>query len=366
MKKLWILIPLIVVAAIGWYIWDQQQASDLPAEIVGSNGRLELEQFDIASLYPGRIEEILVDEGDDVVADQLLARLSSTQSESQVMAAQATEQRARQMVSQAQAGRNQAEQTMARAQAEINAQREQQKVAKMDLDNARMMHDENLISNSELSSRLAAYNGATAAVQAAQAAYAEAQAAAQQIDAQIAEAKAGVSEAEAQQQAASSRNEDMQIRSPKDGRVEYRIAEVGSVIAAGNKVVSLLDTEDVFMNIFLPNEQMSRLQVGDDARIVLDGLDSVWPAQVTFVASEAQFTPKSVETQNEREKLMFKVRIRLPIDVAQKYKGLLKGGMTGNGYVRSSPDVAWPENLAVKLPTAQTTVQASASAQTAE
>lgn len=358
MKKSWILILLVVAAAVGWYFWQQQQQAEaLPSGIVSSNGRLELEQFDIASLYPGRIEQILVDEGEDVMADQLLVKLSSTQSESQLMAAQATEQRAYQMVSQAQAGRNQAEQAMARAQAEINAHLEQQKVAKMDLDNARKMRSENLISDSEVSKRMAAYNGAVAAVQAARAARAEAQAAAQQVDAQIAEAKAGVNQAKAQQQAATSMNDDMLIRSPKAGRVEYRIAEVGSVIAAGSKVVSLLDTEDAYMNIFLPNQQMSSLQVGDDARIFLDGLDSVWPAQVSFIASEAQFTPKSVETQNEREKLMFKVRIKLPLEVAQKYKGLLKGGMTGNGYVRSDTDVAWPDELTIKLPAVKMPVQ---------
>lgn len=358
MKKLWILIPLIVIAAVGWYFWQQQQQAEaFPLGIVSSNGRLELKQFDIASLYPGRVEQILVDEGEDVVANQLLVELSSTQSESQLMASQATEQRAYQMVSQAQAGRKQAEQSMARAQAEINAQLEQQKVAKMDLDNARMMRSEDLISDSEVSNRQAAYNGAAAAVQAARAAYAEAQAAAQQVDAQIAEAKAGVNEAKAQQQAASSMNDDMLIRSPKAGRVEYRIAEIGSVIAAGNKVISLLDTEDAFMNIFLPNQQMSSLQVGSEARIVLDGLDNVWPAEVSFIASEAQFTPKSVETQNEREKLMFKVRIKLPAEVAQRYKGLLKGGMTGNGYVRSDTNVAWPDDLAVKLPNTATSAQ---------
>jgi len=95
---------------------------------------------------------------------------------------------------------------------------------------------------------------------------------------------------------------------------------------------------------------MSGLQVGNDARVVLDGLDSVWPAKVSFIASQAQFTRKSVETQNEREKLMFKVRIKLPVEIAKEYKGLLKGGMTGNGYVRSNTDVAWPSNLAIKLP----------------
>ena len=79
---------------------------------------------------------------------------------------------------------------------------------------------------------------------------------------------------------AASANNDITIRSPKAGRVEYKIAEVGSVIASGSKVVSLLDPSDVSMNIFLPNREMSRLKVGDEARIVLDGIDAVFPARL--------------------------------------------------------------------------------------
>lgn len=349
MKKLWILIPLLVAVAIGFYLWQHYQSGDeLPEGIMGSNGRLELERFDIASLNPGRVEQIMVEEGDEVEQDQILAKLSSSQSESQLMAAQAAEERAQQMVSQAQAGRKQGEQAVARAQAEVIARLEQQKVAKMELDNARQMHRENLISTSELNKRQAEYNAAVSAVQASRAAQSEAIAAVSRLDAQISEARAGVSQAKAQENAAASANDDMYIRSPKSGRVEYKIAKEGSVIAAGSKVVSLLDTEDVFMNIFLPNEQMSPLKVGDQARIVLDGIDKVWPAQISFIASEAQFTPKSVETQNEREKLMYKVRLKLPADVAKQHKGLLKGGMTGIGYVRRSADFSWPDFLSVQ------------------
>lgn len=349
-KNIWILILLLAIAIIGFFFWQHYQSdSDLPEGIVSSNGRLEIERFDIASLYPGRVEEMLVDEGDDVEKDQLLALLSSTQSESKVTMAKADEQRAQQLVSQAKAGRAQGEQTVARAEAEINARLEQQKVAKLELDNARQMRREGLISPSELDKRLSAYNGAVAAVQAARAARSEAVAALSRLDAQISEAQAGVAQAQAQENAAASANDDMSIRSPKSGRVEYQIAKVGSVIAAGNKVVSLLDTSDVFMNIFLPNEQMSALKVGDEARIVLDGMDMIWPAEITYIANEAQFTPKSVETQNEREKLMFKVKLKLPAETALKYKGTLKGGMTGMGYVRTNTDTAWPENLKVKL-----------------
>ncbi len=75
---------------------------------------------------------------------------------------------------------------------------------------------------------------------------------------------------------------------------------------------------------FLPTTQISRLKVGDEARIVLDGMDAAWPAAITFIATDAQFTPKSVETQSEREKLMFKVKLQVPAATAAKYNGLLK------------------------------------------
>ena len=91
-------------------------------------------------------------------------------------------------------------------------------------------------------------------------------------------------------------------------------------------------------------------KVGDEARIKLDGLDAVFPAKISFIATEAQFTPKNVETANERAKLMFKVKLRIPKETALQYKGLLKGGMVGNGYVRTNGQQAWSADLAVKLP----------------
>ncbi|QEY26573.1 HlyD family secretion protein [Neisseria zalophi] len=322
MKKTFPLFILLMVAAVGSYIYMQQDSNTLPEGFAQSNGRLELNRFDIASLYPGRVQAVLVEEGSDVEEGDILAELSSTTSSSQLAAANAQKQRANEAV--------------ARADAEIKAYQQQQKVAQMELDNAQMLKRDNLISTAEVNKRLAARNGATASVRAAQAARAE--------------AVAAVAAAQAQIDQASSANDDMTIRTPKAGRVEYKIAETGSVIAAGSKVVSLLDPADVYMNIFLPNTQISRLKVGDDARIILDGLSAVFPAKISFIATDAQFTPKSVETQNEREKLIFKVKLKIPPETALRYRGLLKGGMTGNGYVRMDNSQQWPSELAVRLP----------------
>ena len=283
---------------------------------------LQLTRLDVATLYPGRVEEILVQEGDEVKINQPLARLSSTISQTQVSSALAQKKRA--------------EETVSRALAEIDARQQQAKVAKLELDNAFKLRRDNLISSTELERRQSAYNASLAAVNTTQAAKAEAEAA--------------VTQAQAQLEKAQSQYEDMIIKAPKDGRLEYQIAEVGNVLGAGGKVVSVLDPTDTYINVFLTAHQMNQIKLGDDARIVIDGINAVFPAKITFVANNAQFTPKSVETTEERAKLMFKVKLQIPVDIALKYKGLLKGGMTAIGYVKYDPQAQWVEQLDVKLP----------------
>ena len=323
MKIKYVILGLVVIGAVSFAVWKNQQLQ--AEELVGIaavNGRLELKRLDVATLYPGRVEEILVQEGDEVKINQPLAPLSSTISQTQVSGALAQKKRA--------------EETVSRALAEIDARQQQAKVAKLELDNAFKLRRDNLISSTELERRQAAYNASLAAVNTTQAAKAEAEAA--------------VVQAQAQLEKAQSQYEDMIIKAPKDGRLEFQIAEVGNVLGAGGKVVSVLDPTDTYINVFLTAQQMNQIKLGDDARIVIDGINAVFPAKITFVANNAQFTPKSVETTEERAKLMFKVKLQIPVDIALKYKGLLKGGMTAIGYVKYDPQAQWVEQLDVKLP----------------
>ena len=350
MRKVLLAVLLAAAAGGGWWLYQQQEATALPDFVFHSNGRLELNRLDVASLYPGRVERVLVAEGDAVKVNEVLVELSSAQSSGQLAAAQAATLRAAELVQRARAGVTQAQQAVAQADAEIAAYRQQQKVAKLELDNAKQMRREDLVSASELAKRQADFERATASVKAAQAARAEAQAAVAQGQAAVAEAEAGVKQATAQADTAASADADMAIRSPLTARVEYRLVEPGTVIGAGSRVISLLDPADVSMNVFLPNATVGGLRVGDEARLVLDGIDAVFPAQVSFIASEAQFTPKAVETADEREKLVFRVKLKVPAEVAQRYDRLLKGGMTGDGYVRRDSSQAWPLALEVRLP----------------
>ncbi|MGR6981100.1 HlyD family secretion protein [Testudinibacter sp. P27/CKL/0425] len=321
MKK--VLFVLLIAALVGAAVWFTQQDSESSyPDIASVNGRLELARMDVASLYAGRVESIAVAEGQSIEKNALLAVLSSNTVQAQLSAAQAQQA--------------QAEQAVNRAQAQIEAQQQQLKVAEMDLQNAQKMRHDNLISKSELEKRQAERDAANAALQA--------------VIAAKREAEAGVAQAKAQVEQASSVDQDMEVRAPQAGRVEYKIAEVGNVIPAGGKVVSLLNLDDVSMNLFFSAPTVNNIALNSEARIVLDGTDTVWPATVSYIAADAQFTPKYVETAEEREKLVFKVKLQISSQLAQQYSDYLRGGMTGNGYVLTDKNAEWPEALQPKLP----------------
>jgi HlyD family secretion protein len=144
---------------------------------------------------------------------------------------------------------------------------------------------------------------------------------------------------------------DLVLVSPRSGRVQYRLARAGEVVSPGQRILTILDLNDVYMTIYLPADQAGKLSLGDEARTILDPLPQyVLPNTISFVATEAQFTPKSVETAEEREKLMFRVKLQADPKVLDKYHRYVKTGVRGLGFVRTDPTVPWPQELAVRLP----------------
>jgi HlyD family secretion protein len=136
---------------------------------------------------------------------------------------------------------------------------------------------------------------------------------------------------------------------PKDGRIEYRLANIGEVLPSGGKVFTMLDTGYVYMDIFLPTAQAGRVVLGSDARIVLDALPNLpIDAKVTYLASQNQFTPKTVETKSERDKLMFRVRVRIDPAVLKAHAQEVRSGLPGVTIIRLDPHAEWPTDLAAK------------------
>ena len=295
----------------------------MPDGIVKTNGRIEATQVDVSAKYPGRLATLTVNEGDEVTAGQVVATISSPETEAQLRSAQAQVLKAKQ--------------ALAEASALIVQRKSDLDFAGPDYERAKQLVERGNISQQMTDSRRNRF-------EAAQAGYVAANARRDQAEAEI---KAAEAEVERLQ----SILVDLVLISPRSGRVQYRLARAAEVVAAGQRVLTILDLNDVYMTIYLPADQAGKLSVGDEARTILDPVPQyVLPASINFVATEAQFTPKSVETAEEREKLMFRVKLQADPQVINKYYRQVKTGVRGLGFVRTDPKIPWPAELAVKLP----------------
>ena len=306
-----------VVAAIGFLVKFFQNP-ELPPGIASGNGRIEAVEVDITTRFGGRLASVLVNEGDSVGLNQALAQIDTKELEAQLRRARAEVRSARQE-------KNSAIAVIAQRKSELS-------LAKKDLERSRGLYENDSISLEQLQRDETAVLTAKATLAAAQAQFFNAEAA---IEAAIANTELFIVQIE-----------DSVLKAPIAGRVLYRLAEPGEVLPSGGKVLTVLDIYDVYMTIFLPTKYAARLAIGADARIVLDGLpDRVIPARVSFVAPRAQFTPKEVETRSEREKLMFRVKVKIQPDFLKKYVELTKTGVPGETYVRIDSNAEWPEHL---------------------
>ena len=344
-------VVAVVAAAAAWTAWQATRPSGLGEGFVSGNGRIEATEIDVATKYAGRVAEILAGEGDIVQAGQVLARMQVDVLNAQRDEAQAQRQQAINAVASAEAQVKVRESDLAAARAVV-VQRES------DLDNAgrrlarsQTLSREGAASIQQLDDDRAAVRNAEAALAAAKAQTTAAGAAIAAAKAQVTGARSSVTAAAATVARIEADIADSQLKAPRDGRVQYRVAQPGEVVGGGGRVLNMVDLADVYMTFFLPTAVAGKLALGDEVRLVLDAAPQyVIPARVSFVADVAQFTPKTVETAVEREKLMFRVKARIDPDLLRKHILQVKTGLPGMAYARIDRAKPWPEHLALKLP----------------
>lgn len=304
-------------------LWNQVGGKRLPQDISSTNGRIEAEQVLVAAKLAGRVSEVLVKEGQTVDAGAVVARMDTSELQAQLAGGEAQVRRA--------------EKAMAEAEAAIVQRDAERVLARQEHERAATLKERGYGTEQQLDLRHSQLNVAEAAYRAAMAGREEALATADAARADVARIRSLL--------------DDSVLKAPRRGRVEYKLVQSGEVVAAGAPIVTLLDLSDVYMTVFLPARVAGRLALGDEARIVLDPApDYVVPARVSFVAAGAQFTPKSVETADEREKLMFRVKLSIAPELLKQYEDRVKTGVRGLAYVRTSRTAEWPAELAVKLP----------------
>ncbi|MFK4537516.1 HlyD family secretion protein [Bradyrhizobium ottawaense] len=340
----------VLVAGGGYYYWQHRDTNTLPAGFARGNGRIEAVEIDIATKTPGRIREILVNEGDFVRAGQILARMDTEQLQAQRRQAEAQLQRASINVETAKSLVNQREAERKAAEAVVD-----QRIAQLDTTSRKLDRSEQLIRTSAVSQQVldddrSANATAKAALAASHAQVAASEAAISSSRAMVIDAGASVDAAKAAIESINADLNDSVLKAPRDGRVQYRVSQPGEVLAAGGRVLNMVDLGDVYMTFFLPTADAGRVAMGAEVRLVLDAIPQyVIPAKATFVADVAQFTPKTVETEEERQKLMFRIKAHIAPELLRQHIEHVKTGLPGMAYVQLDPTAQWPDNLKIKL-----------------
>ena len=349
MKRVLPIIVLLVFVGVGAWFYLRPATND--AGLVEGNGRIEATEIDVATKIAGRVQEILVNEGDFVAAGQLVARIQSESVEAQLAEAEAQHRQAQTAVTSAEAAVAARQSDKLAAEAVVLQRQAEWTAAKQRLDRTERLTKEGLMTLQTLDDDRASTSSAEAAVSAARAQVTAAEAAIQSATAQVRGAISTVEAAAATIARIKSDLNDCALRAPRNGRVQYRITQLGEVLGVGGKVLNVVDLEDVYMTFFLPERAVGRVALGSDVRLVLDAVpDYVIPAKVSYVSSVAQFTPKTVETASERQKLMFRVKAQIDQALLQKHLKQVKTGVPGVAWLKLDARAEWPARLAVKVP----------------
>jgi HlyD family secretion protein len=337
--------------AVAAFAWQRFVPRGTENSLASGNGRIEAVEIDIAARTAGRVKEIRVAEGEFVTAGQVVALIDTDVLDAQRRQAEAQSQQAQNAVVTARSQLAQRNSDKAAAQALVVQREAELKQAGTQLERTIALADKGFVSPQAVDDGRTKVETARAAVSAAQAQVAAAEAAIASARSQVDGAVSSVAAARANVEKIDADIADTALKSPRDGRVQYRVAQPGEVVAAGGRVLNMIDLSDVYMTFFLPTAAAGRVALGADARLVLDAAPQyVIPARVSFVASEAQFTPKTVETASEREKLMFRVKAQIPPDLLRKHIAHVKTGLPGVAYVRLDAGIEWPARLQVKMP----------------
>jgi HlyD family secretion protein len=288
------------------------------AGIASGNGRLEADEIDIDTKFAGRIATLYADEGDIVKGGAVVAVMDTRDLEASLKKDQAVA--------------SQAQRSLDEAKANLDQQQTQVKLANQEFERTSTLVPKGYATAELLDQRRQQMDAAVAALNVA--------------TAKIGEAEHALDAAQHAVELDQVNIADNALVAPRDGRIEYRVANTGEVLAAGGKVFTMLDTGYVYIDIYLPTADAGRIRLGSDARIVLDAHPThPIPAKVAFIASQAQFTPKAVETKDERDKLMFRVRVRIDPERLRDRAEVVRSGLPGIAYLRTDPNAAWPPNL---------------------
>ncbi|HVP14272.1 MAG TPA: HlyD family efflux transporter periplasmic adaptor subunit [Terriglobales bacterium] len=282
-----------------------------------ASGTIEATEAQLGFQAPGRIDSVLVREGDIVRAGQRLATLDRTEATARRAQAAAALAAARAQLDELQRGSRPEE--IVQARAARDAARQRLADAQQDYDRLSELIAKKVVSQQ-------AFDKASTALDVAKA---QAEQAAQQYRLVVAgprrerveAGRAQAAQADAALRAADAQLANMVIRAPFDGVVTVRNHEPGEIVPAGAAVVTVLDRNDRWVRIYVSEDRIGAVHAGQAATITSDTFRGrTYPGTVTYISSEAEFTPKNVQTSEERVKLVYAVKVRVTGDARYDLK----------------------------------------------
>ena len=296
----------------------------LHPKFYSGNGRLEATEIYVAAKLPGKIEKIFVEEGDVVRKGDKLVQMQTNTLEAEKASVIAKIKVQQGELAMAQASVKQKESVFTRAKKEYERQR---KLISTQASSQKSFDD----AETEFTRAEADLEYARASVIASEGRIAEQQAALQRIEADI---------------------DDSLLVATYDGRIQYILAREGEVLGAGGRAMNLVNLTDAYLTFFLPTNIVGQVQMGAEVKLIFDaGADYAFDAKITYIDPVAQFTPKTVETRAEREKLMFRIKANLNAELLAQYISDVKTGVPGVAWVKLDPEASWkdcPEPVCAK------------------
>jgi HlyD family secretion protein len=309
-----VVLLLLAAVAAAWWLWPRGEDAE---PFLTASGTVEASDATLGFEIPGRITEVGPREGDLVAAGQRLATLASRELEAQVSQAAARVAAAEARLRLLEAGFRPEE--VAQGRAAATAARRRLADAERDLERTRTLHAGGAVPQEALDKATLA--GELAAADAEQAAerlsLLESGARREEVDAAAAEAQS----ARATHAAAEARLADTVLEAPRAGFVQVRHRDPGEVVPAGAPVLTLQDLSDRWVRIYVPEDRLGAVHLGAAARVRSDTFpDRTYPGEVVFLSTEAEFTPENVQTQEERVRLVYAVKVRITGDPDRELK----------------------------------------------
>jgi len=328
-----VLLALILIFIGTAYFYHQKQTNGLPDDIIKLNGRTEAEHYLASTKVAGKIVQLNVQEGDEVIAGQIMAVLDDTQVKAQLLQAEAAYAAMQAQLKAAQTGLYVLEQQVPlqieTAQATINHSKavlhsaiENAAQTKLDEKRYRDLYRKGTIQKHQLESASLAKKVAEDDVRIARAALDKAEKALNetklgwsQIEAKQEEVnavKAQVLQAKAALEEAASVLSDMTVKAPVSGVITTKLVNAGEVIAAGSGLFNIVNLNEVYLKGYIAEGKIGLVHLNQKANIKIDSMPDIeFPATIRYIASQTEFTPKEVQTQDERVKLVYAIKLYL-------------------------------------------------------